>query len=172
MAVDLAASVHDRVAIQDVLNGYCRGIDRMDEALIAAAYWPDAKEDHGIFKGRAKEFAPWIIKFLEQTYRSTAHRLAQSFVQAFGDSARAETYFSALHHLRSDEGANFEAVDGRYIDEFQKRGGIWRISSRVVVIDFARKFPVSGSDVAKLPGLTFGQRGKDDFSYSVLSAGA
>jgi hypothetical protein len=171
MAIDPLASVHDRLAIQDVLNGYCRGIDRMDEALIAAAYWPDANEDHGIFKGRAKEFVPWIVKYLEQTYRATAHRLAQSSVQLFGDSARAETYFCAFHHLRSDDGANFEAVDGRYIDEFQKRGQVWRISSRVVVLDFARKFPVSGSDVAKLPGLTFGQRGKSDFSYFVLSDG-
>src|SRR6266849_5463025 len=94
-------SLADHLAIQDVLNGYCRGIDRMDEALIAAAYWPDAKEDHGAFKGRAKEFAPWIVEFLERTY-STAHRLAQSYVQASADSARAETYFSALHHLPSD----------------------------------------------------------------------
>jgi hypothetical protein len=172
MTVDCNASVLDRVAIQDALNCYCRGIDRMDEALIASAYWPDAKEDHGVFKGRAKEFAPWIVKYLEEHYLITAHRLAQSYVQVFGESARAETYFLALHRLRSDEGANFEAVDGRYIDEFQKRDGIWRISSRVVVIDFARKFPAGGSDVEKLPGLTFGQRGKGDFSYSVLSPGA
>lgn len=150
MASDLAARVYDRIAIGDVLSGYCRGIDRLDEALIAAAYWPDAKEDHGAFKGRAKEFAPWIIGFLERTYLATAHRLAQSCVQASTDNARAETYFFALHHLRSDGGANFEAVDGRYVDEFEKRDGIWRISSRVVVFDFARKFPVRLSEVTKL----------------------
>jgi hypothetical protein len=172
MASDLAARAYDRVAIGDVLSRYCRGIDRLDESLIAAAYWPDAREDHGAFKGRAKEFAPWIIDFLERTYLSTAHRLAQSYVQARADDACAETYFSALHHLRSDGGANFEAVDGRYVDEFEKRDGVWRISSRVVVFDFARKFPVSPSEVAKIPGLTFGRRGPDDFSYSVLKTGS
>lgn len=165
-----SASIHDRLAIQDALNVYCRGIDRMDEALIAAAYWPDAKEDHGVFKGRAKEFAPWIVKYLDEKYQSTAHRLGQSYAQVADERARAETYFSALHHLRADDGANFEAVDGRYIDEFQKRDGVWRISSRVVIIDFARQFAATGSDVAKLPGLTFGRRGRDDFSYSVFSA--
>lgn len=170
MARDFDATISDRVAIQDLLNIYCRGIDRLDESLIASAYWPDAREDHGIFKGRAEDFAPWIVKYLEETYSSTAHRLAQSCVQVSGTSASAETYFIALHRLRGDGGAYFEAVDGRYVDEFQQRDGIWRISSRVVVLDFARKFPVGGSDVEKLPGLTFGRRGKEDFSYSVLAA--
>jgi hypothetical protein len=170
MPNDRAESVHDRVAIQDALNVYCRGIDRLDEALIAEAYWPDAKEDHGIFKGSAKDFAPWIVGYLDEKYRSTAHRLAQSYAQVDREHARAETYFSALHHLRAEDGANFEAVDGRYLDEFQKRDGIWRISSRVVIIDFARTFPAAVSEVSKLPGLTLGQRGVGDFSYSVFPA--
>jgi hypothetical protein len=168
--MDLAASVHDRMAIQDVLSIYCRGIDRLDEALIAAAYWPDASEDHGIFKGRAKEFAPWIVKFLEQTYRSTAHRLGQSYAVVSGQRASAETYFSSLHHLRGEQGATFEAVDGRYVDEFQKRDGVWRISSRVVVLDFIRQFAADIPEVVKLPGLTFGQRGPGDYSFSVFRA--
>jgi hypothetical protein len=168
MTNNQAASVHDRVAIEDVLSVYCRGIDRLDEALVAAAYWPDAREDHGIFKGSAKEFAPWIVKFLDDTYRSTVHRLGQSYLQVAGQRATAETYFSSLHHLRIEESGNFEAVDGRYIDEFQRRDGIWRISSRVVVLDFIRHFAADVPDIAKLPGLTFGQRGPGDFSYSVF----
>jgi hypothetical protein len=168
MTTDPAASVHDRVAIQDVLSIYCRGIDRLDESLIAAAYWPDASEDHGIFKGRAKDFAPWIVKFLDQTYRATAHRLGQSYVVVCGVRASAETYFSSQHHLRSADGGAFESVDGRYIDEFQKRDGVWRISSRVVVLDFVRQFTADIPDIAKIPGLTFGQRGRGDYSYSVV----
>lgn len=170
MTIDQGANEHDRAAIQYALSAYCRGIDRLDEALIASAYWPDAREDHGIFKGSAKEFAPWIVKFLDQTYRSTVHRLGQSYVQVDGQRASAETYFSSLHHLRGEASGNFEAVDGRYVDQFESRDGIWRISSRVVVLDFIRQFAADLPDIAKLPGLTFGQRGPRDFSYSVFEA--
>ena len=32
----------DRLAIQDVLARHSRGVDRADEATLAACYWPDA----------------------------------------------------------------------------------------------------------------------------------
>lgn len=163
--------LRDRIAIQDVLNTYCRGIDRLDETLIAAAYWPDAKEDHGIFKGTGKDFAPWIVRFLDETYQATAHRLGQSYVEVTGERASAETYFSSVHHRRRLEDANFEAVDGRYVDEFEKRDDVWKISSRVVVLDFLREFTAAGPQIENIPGLTFGKRGRDDLSYSIFRAG-
>ena len=44
----------DKQAITDVINLYLRGADRADIDLIAAAYHPDAIEDHGgVFKGPA-----------------------------------------------------------------------------------------------------------------------
>jgi hypothetical protein len=106
MTIDPAAHAFDRLAIQDVLSIYCRGIDRLDQALIAQAYWPEASEDHGIFRGQAKDFAPWIVAFLDKTYRSTAHRLGQSYAVVSGERASAETYFSSLHHLRSGNGVD------------------------------------------------------------------
>jgi hypothetical protein len=101
-----------RLAIQHALSLYCRGIDRLDEQLIAAAYWPDAAEDHGIFKGSASEFAPWIVKFLNDAYRATQHILGQSCIEVRGDRAGGETYVSSLHHCRKGNGRIFEAVNG------------------------------------------------------------
>lgn len=156
------SNAHDRIAIQDVLAKYCRGIDRLDQGLIAQAYWPEARENHGIFVGRADEFAPWIVRFLGATYRATAHRLGQSYVELAGEAARAETYFSSLHQLRSGDGSSFEAVDGRYVDELERRAGVWKIGSRLVVLDFVRQFESPGAALAGVPGLTFGARAPED----------
>jgi hypothetical protein len=167
-AISTVDSLLDRLAIQDCLATYCRGIDRLDVVLIASAYWPDALEDHGIFKGTGREFAPWIIRFLDESYVSTAHRLGQSNVTLQDGGAAGETYFSSLHKLRAGEGTRYEAVDGRYADAFEKRGEEWRISSRTVILDFVREFSAPKTDIESLPGLTFGSRGHQDFSYSLL----
>jgi SnoaL-like domain len=157
-----------RMAIQDSLSAYCRGIDRLDEHLIASAYWPDAREDHGIFQGTAREFAPWIVKFLDATFLSTVHHLGQSSVTLRGDRAAAETYFSSIHRRRAPDGSVYEAVDGRYVDIFEKRGASWKISSRLVIVDFMREFVQSVSHFERIPGLTIGARGHGDKSYSGL----
>lgn len=37
----------DREAIRDCLARYCRGVDRLDRALLLSTYWPGAEDDHG-----------------------------------------------------------------------------------------------------------------------------
>jgi hypothetical protein len=171
MALDQTLQeVVSRIAIQDALSIYCRGIDRLDERLIAAAYWPDAEEDHGIFKGTARDFAPWIAKFLDETYFATQHILGQSYVEVSGDRAGGETYVSSLHRCRKGNGTIFEAVNGRYVDRFERRQGLWKISSRIVVLDFLREFEATAAAAESIPGLTFGKRGPADLSFSVLNS--
>ena len=47
----------DIQCIRDCAQRYCRGVDRLDEALMKSAYWPDATDDHGaFFKGLAMDF--------------------------------------------------------------------------------------------------------------------
>jgi SnoaL-like domain len=162
--------VSSRFGIQHALSLYCRGIDRLDAQLIAAAYWPDAAEDHGIFKGTARDFAPWIVKFLNETYVATQHILGQSCIEMRGDRAAGETYVSSLHNCRKGNGRIFEAVNGRYVDRFERRNGAWKISSRVVVLDFLREFEAPPAEVQGIPGLTFGTRGPADLSFSVFDS--
>jgi hypothetical protein len=157
MALDQTLQeVVSRIAIQDALSIYCRGIDRLDERLIAAAYWPDAEEDHGIFKGTARDFAQ--------------HILGQSYVEVSGDRAGGETYVSSLHRCRKGNGTIFEAVNGRYVARFERRQGLWKISSRIVVLDFLREFEATAAAAESIPGLTFGKRGPADLSFSVLNS--
>ena len=133
-----AKSVADRAAIRDVLERYCRGIDRLDEELITSVYWKGAIDDHGLYKGPGEGFAAFIVPLLRDAYRATMHCLNQSLIQLKGNRANAETYFVAYHVGSKDGGEFIEIAGGRYVDVLEERNGEWRISDRVVVIEWAR----------------------------------
>jgi hypothetical protein len=160
--------VADRLAIVDVLSGYCRGIDRLDAGIIAASYWPDAIDDHSVFSGPATEFVPFIIKYLTDAYSMTVHRLGQSTIElgTGGGNVVAETYFDSMHRLRDSD--CFESVAGRYLDRLEKRRGTWKISGRLVVIDAIREHDGGRPAIGALDSLTLGSRGTGDPSYAMF----
>lgn len=164
------AELIDRLAIQDVLAVYCRGIDRLEPAKVAEAYWPDAIDDHGIFHGVATEFVPFIMHYMPEHYSGTQHCLGQSYVELDGDTAHAETYFKSQHRLRSDPN-RIEGVDGRYVDVLKKREGVWKVFRRVVVIDFMREYDAGVALSSDIPGLTFGLYNPEDASYRLFARG-
>ncbi len=166
--MSMDSELADRLAIAHALGSYCRGIDRMDGDRIAEAYWPDAIDDHGVFKGTATDFVPFILTFMADAYCATAHRLGQSYIEFAADGAVVETYFSSQHRLRSDT-RRVEAVDGRYIDRFQRRDGVWKIYRRLVVIDFIREYGSEPSRLNDIKALTVGRHGKDDPSYAFFN---
>src|SRR4029453_17525088 len=45
----------DKQAITEVLHRYARGVDRCDRSILEIAYWPDAIDDHIIFKASGDE---------------------------------------------------------------------------------------------------------------------
>jgi hypothetical protein len=64
-----------------------------------------------------------------------------------GDSARAETYFTAYHreHDPATGSARPRMVvyGGRYLDELARRDGRWGIVARVVAHDWSDAYPLS-----------------------------
>jgi hypothetical protein len=137
MSFDLK-SLQDRAAIRDVLERYCRGIDRLEAELVNGVYWDDAVDDHGVYKGPGKDFAAFVMPILRTHYRATMHTLGQSLIEFEARRARAETYFVSYHcgmHERQDF---IETSAGRYVDVFEERGGEWRILDRVIVMEWTR----------------------------------
>ncbi len=56
---------------------------------------------------------------------------------------------------------------GRYLDSFERRDGIWKISKRHAVYDWQSVTPSSDSFDRKNPGgNAYGQRSRDDASYA------
>ncbi len=131
----------DREMIRDCLYRYCRGIDRADEALLRAVYWPEAVDNHGVYQGSASGFVDWAMKVLPTIERSV-HQIHNILIDHKGDGAAVESYFTALQRQPGGDGRLVEFVlAGRYLDWFEHRGGEWRIARRTVVFDWVDDKP-------------------------------
>jgi hypothetical protein len=149
-----AMAAADRAAIENVLGLYCRAIDRLDVELLKSLYHPDGVDDHGAFTAGAHEFADRIIAMQKELCESTLHTVTHSVIDVRGENASCESYYLAI--IVVAEGAtsierffgpaylNAQRVAGtvgqrheflccgRYLDQFQKRDGAWRIHRRRV----------------------------------------
>lgn len=161
------AEIADRMAIQDVLHSHSRGLDRLDEPVLQACYWPEAEVDYGGYKGPARQFASLVLPALRDNYELTRHSLSNTLVELRGDRALAESCVSAGHLL---PGAREEMLfGGRYLDTLEKRGGRWKLLHRQVVIDWSRRHPVADErDSEAFAGLARGGHGGDDPLYAFL----
>ena len=156
----------ERKRIYHVLTSYCRALDRCDVELMKAVYWPDGYDDHGVFAGNAQEFAEFIIKGIQDWFLVTTHAICNIHMDfETPDLAFTESYLYAYHKVKGTPDAvtgwfgetymkKFESLvvggtdqdflyGGRYFDRFEKRGGIWRIAKRTVVMDWNINQPSS-----------------------------
>ena len=79
--------------IRQTLERYCRGIDRLDAALIDSVYWDDATVNHGIYIGPGPDFSAFIIPMLREAYECTMHFLGQSNIVVTGERAAGDSYW-------------------------------------------------------------------------------
>jgi ketosteroid isomerase-like protein len=127
----MVRNLSDRQAIRDVINRYCRGVDRMDRELLLSAYHPDAIDEHGIFVGGPEAFADWAFALHSSLQFAHQHIVTNHSCELDGDVAHTETYwmFAGMHH----EGGKLTIGGGRYIDRLEKRNCEWRIAARKCV---------------------------------------
>lgn len=159
--------VADRLAIADVLCRYARGIDRCDEAVLRAVWWPGAQCDYGNGVGDAGEWSAAVVVALAQMLR-TQHFLGNMLIEVSGDRATAETYCRAYHEVPGPDGPQDMEVGGRYLDQLEKRGGEWRVAHRRYVLDWNRNSASTAQwDGPLYGGLTrIGARAPHDPSYT------
>lgn len=127
--------LRDRLAIQDVLARYSRGIDRLDRELLLSVYHPDAVDDHGVFIGNPHEFVNWAFAMHRATHLSHQHCVLNHTCELDGDTAHTETYYLFVGMNRKGEPVGVSG--GRYVDRMEKRGGKWAIAARVCIRDWA-----------------------------------
>lgn len=132
--------VADRLAIADVLCRYARGIDRCDEEVLRAVWWPGAACDYGNGVSDAGEWSATVVQALATMLR-TQHFLGNMIIDVEGEQANAETYCRAYHEVSGPDGPVEMEVGGRYLDRLEKRGGEWRIAHRRYVLDWNRNMP-------------------------------
>lgn len=169
--------IEDKQAIHDVIVRYCRGVDRSDPELVAAAFHDDATDNHfgpvlpfreaiGTLKSARKGSAP--------SKTTSMHNLCNILIEVDGDIARCESYVNVVVRIPQETGGAMDWLHaGRYVDRFERRSGEWRIACRTVVYDLERfdqvvPAPSGLSQARYLDNAVRGKRGLGDFSYEVL----
>ena len=124
----------DMECIRDAANRYCRGLDRLDEALMKSAYWPDAVDNHGLFVGNAMEFVEMcMVSHLR--WRSTNHCIFNHSIELDADGSRASGEAYNVTYLFQKDNDVLDTWHGRYLDVYEKRDDEWRIIERVCVYE-------------------------------------
>lgn len=160
----------DKMECADLVARLARGIDRCDADLVRSCFHPNATDDHGLFKGTASDFVDWVIPVLESMER-TQHVIGQSLIEMSDDKAAGESYFVAHHTINTPDGAVLMIAAGRYLDTFERRDGVWKISHRHAVYDWNSTVPCTDSwdrDDPENPSV-YGVRGQQDHSYAHLA---
>jgi hypothetical protein len=157
------AEVADRLAIQDVLAKHSRGVDRASQTILESCYWPDATVAYGGFNGNAHEFCAMLPGAIKG-YARTQHSITNTAFEFRGDMAYVETYVTAYHYRAVPGGQDTEMTYlGRYLDRLQKRGDVWKIKHRQVVMDWNQNADTTAIlEGPPFAGLARGARHPDD----------
>lgn len=164
---DIEAEVRDLAARRDIGEAamrYMRGLDRLDPDLQRSAFHDDAWVDAGLFKGGPDGFVAFCMQFLG-AMDGSHHLMGQQRLAVTGDAAEGEVYFQAWHGTR-DSGGNPRDlfIAGRYIDEYARRDGEWRIAKRKLITDWVTDTPADHGFFAANPDGNRGARRGADFS--------
>lgn len=154
----------DKLAIMELPGLYMRGLDRLDRDLLRAQFWDDAYLDYGIYTGGPDGFADFCMEALSG-HAANHHMIGQNNLDIRGDEAFGEVYFYAFHRvITEDSKARDLVINGRYLDRYEKRDGIWKFAYRSEIVDWARNDPAS-DQFMEGSGNILGQRKPDDPLY-------
>jgi SnoaL-like domain len=164
--------VADKDEIRDVLMRFCRGVDRLDEELLRSCYHVDSYDDHGPFKGNGQDFAAYIVRSIAGRAHHTTHSVANVLIEIDRDDqdvARSESYVLAYLRHTDDDGKEWlDFFSGRYVDRFERREGIWRIASRIVVHDWSASAELGAASFPlRMDSFTQGRRDRGDLVYRI-----
>ncbi len=151
----------DKLEVTELVMKLARGIDRCDADLVRSVFWPDATDDHGLFRGSASEFVEWVIPVLNGMER-TSHQICNVLAEVRGARAFSESYFIAYHRITGDGGERDMIAAGRYLDRHEKRGSEWRIAHRQTVYDWTIEQPAADAHWRQAPLLDLLERGRRD----------
>jgi SnoaL-like domain len=164
----LVSKLNELIARQEIeaaLLRYCRGVDRLDKALMLSAYHPDAIDDHGVVVLGAEAFCDWAIDYHCAMNMVTQHAISNLTIDVDGDTAHSECYYT---YMGTVDGANTQFSFGRYVDRHEKRNGVWAIAARFCFIETVQELAPAAlpDDYRKLMSSNGpATRGPDDASY-------
>ncbi|MFW6092880.1 MAG: nuclear transport factor 2 family protein [Pseudomonadota bacterium] len=130
----------DKQEIYELSCTYMRGQDRLDATLHRSVFWDDAWCSYGVYEGGPDGFVDFAQNAL-RSHASNHHMIGQVQVDVTDDDeAFGEVYYQAFHQLTDAEGSARDLfVSGRYVDRYERRGGVWKIAYRCELVDWVRE---------------------------------
>ena len=157
--------------IRDLVMAYCRAIDRKDFDMLETLYHPGAGDEHGCNPtGTAAEFFT-VLRATTGPAITLHHNITNHYIKVDGDRAEGEAYLVGYHVIERDDGVRYGfLLGGRYLDRYERRGGVWKFSHRQVAADWVKYFDAeSTADAPEIAGMGPGESGGGDAGYKFFS---
>jgi hypothetical protein len=167
-AIDQAVS---KQALHELNAAYCRAADRADDALMHSLWHPDAKVSYGEYSGGFEGFCDYWAGVRDHFQRLT-HLIGTDYYQITGDRAVGETQVARIEVLERKSGLTDRMIGGRFLDRFERRDGVWKLTGRAFVLDWNVNRPTTAQwDKGVFASLTLrGARAPDDPVYGLWNA--
>jgi 3-phenylpropionate/cinnamic acid dioxygenase small subunit len=128
--------VLDERSIVRTMHRYCRALDSGDQREWFDVFTEDATYDTVLPDGSVfahlttrDEFIAFLNAYPRQPATAPKHVIVDPIIEIDGDTARGESTFLFLNQ---SPGAPPRVMAwGRYVDEFRREDGVWRISARL-----------------------------------------
>ena len=166
---DTPETLLDKQALYELVLTYCRACDRRDFALIRSLYHDDAIDDHGsMFRGGPDEYVAWLPKVMSG-FAATVHAITNALFVVEGARAEGELYTTAYHRTHPPNAREI-IIGGRYLDRYERRGGVWKFLHRSLAQDYCRVQGVDADAYREFAaGAPPGRPDAQDPSYLELS---
>lgn len=160
--------LESKAAITNVLYQYARANDRADEAMLRDCFWPESTHKHGRFDGTSTDFATYALRVVT-ALKYAAHHISNVAIEVRGDRAFSECYYFAHHRRTIADSQNEEDAffEGRYIDFFERRNGVWKIIRRRGLADFTAAPIPANTPYANWPAGAHSEKAPADEYYTM-----
>jgi hypothetical protein len=122
-----------KAQLRELAARYAAGVDRRDRELLLSTMHPQARVRIPATRIElaGHEQIPRLLELLAR-FERTFHLVGNACYEVDGDAASGEVYCQA-HHLSS--GQDFTTIN-RYQDVYARAGDGWRITERIILIDW------------------------------------
>lgn len=135
-----------RHALHELTMTYVRGADRADVAAMKSAFHVDGRMETGLADPAIERYAPAMVERTLSSFQTMFHSISNEKYEIAGNLARGECYVTAYALTAGDDAREIMA-GGRYLDRFERREGIWKISHRRYVQDWRTSRPVARAEL-------------------------
>lgn len=159
-------AISAEMEIRNLVHACTRAVDRGDVECLKAAFHPDAVAEYGF--NPSKTVSEFLTRYEQQipTVWDVQHNLTTSVIRIEGDYAEGESYVIAYHLFEEGGTTKCLAIGGRYLDKYERRGGVWKISHRIGIEDWSVKAPAPATRGDGLVGeIPKGGRGSSDPTF-------